>query len=215
MMTKLLVPACIVGLVAMVGLAAFAQQPEAKLPPGWTEQDMEACMLAGTPGKMHEELAKSVGVWHGQNTMWMAPGADPMSSECTVTVTSIMDGRYTKYDWEGEMPGMGLFHGVGIYGYDNVSKKFVSTWIDNHGTGIMNGVGERSPDGKTTTWQYTYNCPITQKPALLQEIETITGPDRKTYEMFGTDPKSGKEYKMMKVELTRKEGASGKVTRID
>jgi hypothetical protein len=29
-------------------------QPEMKLPPGWTEDDMKACMLAATPGKMHE-----------------------------------------------------------------------------------------------------------------------------------------------------------------
>jgi hypothetical protein len=44
-------------------------QPQLKLPPGWTESDMQACMAAATPGKMHQYLAQSVGVWHGKTTM--------------------------------------------------------------------------------------------------------------------------------------------------
>lgn len=31
---------------------------------------------------------------------------------------------------------------MGIMGYDNAKKKFVSTWIDNLGTGIINMPGE-------------------------------------------------------------------------
>ena len=37
----------------------------------------------------------------------------------------------------------------------------------------------------------------------MREVETITGPNTKTLEMFGTDPKSGKEFKMMSIELTK------------
>src|SRR6266404_168634 len=54
--------------------ATAANPPEMPLPPGWTKADMQACMMAGIPGKMHEHLAKSVGVWHGKSTMWMYPG---------------------------------------------------------------------------------------------------------------------------------------------
>jgi hypothetical protein len=134
----------------------------------------------------------------------MVPGGDPVESQCTSTITSLMDGRYTKCEMAGEMPGLGSYNGIGIYGFDNVSQKFVSTWIDNHSTGIMNGVGELSSDGKTMTWSFTHNCPITKKPAIIREVETITGPDTKTLDMFGTDPKSGKEFKMMRIEFTRK-----------
>jgi hypothetical protein len=174
-----------------------------KLPPGWTEEDMQACILAGTPGEMHERLANDVGEWHGSVTMWMGPGGEPMTSECTTTVTPMMDGRYTKVEWEGDMPGMGPNHGFGIYGFDNVSQKFVSIWIDNHSTGIMRGDGNLSPDGKTLSWEFTHNCPVTKKPAVMREVETITGPGTKTLEMHATDPKSGEEYKMMSVELTK------------
>ncbi len=178
--------------------------PEFKLPPGWTQADLEACMLAGTPGEMHKRLAADAGVWLGKNTMWMAPGAEPITSESTTTITPLLEGRFIKLDMAGEMPGMGPYIGFAISGYDNVSKKFTSTWIDNHGTGMSIGEGELSKDGKTLTWKYTFNCPITNKPAVMRQIETVTGEGTKRLEMFAADPKSGQEYKMMVIELTKK-----------
>lgn len=182
-----------------------AAQPDIKLPPGWTAEDMQACMVAGTPGKMHEFLSKSAGTWAGKCTMWMGPDTEPLKCESTATVTPIMEGRYVKVDQTGEMPaGMGTYVGSATYGFDNVSQKFVCAAIDNHSTGIITGTGELSPDGKTLTWNFTFNCPVTKKPAVMREVETITGPNTKTLEMFAPDPKSGKVYKMMSIELTKK-----------
>lgn len=203
-------------LVTLAAVIAIAAEPndkkppstaEIKLPPGWTQADLEACMLAGTPGKMHEHLLKGTGQWTGKSTMWMGPGAEPITSECTSTVTPIMDGRYIKYEMKGDMPGMGPYNGFGLYGYDNVSQEFNSTWIDNHSTGMMRGTGKLSPDGKTLTWKFTHNCPLTKKPAVMREIETITGPNTRTLEMFGADPKSGQEYKMMSISFVKKEAS--------
>ncbi len=187
-----------------------AGAPEFKLPPGWTAEDMQACMAAATPGKNQEHLAKGVGVWTGKNTMWMAPGTEPVTTETTSTVTSIMDGRFIRVEVKGEIPGMGPFNGLGIYGYDNVAGQFVATWIDNHGTRMMQGKGELSADGKTLTFKYDHMCPLTKKPTTMRDVETITGPNTKTLEMFGSDPKTGKEFKMMRIEMTKKTTASGK-----
>lgn len=211
-----IVPLCIsvVGLLAAVGSLAAgdpakemkpAGQPaDMQLPPGWTPEDMQACVIAGTPGSQHQMLASGAGTWQGKNQMWMAPGMPAMTSESVATVTPMMEGRFTKCEFTGDMPGMGPFSGMGIYGFDNVSQKFVSTWIDNQGTGMMQGTGEASADGKVITWKYNYNCPITKKATVMREIETITGPNSKTLEMWGIDPKSGKEYKMMFIEMNRK-----------
>jgi hypothetical protein len=205
--------ACALAVVASLAIAEnqntqAAGQPEFKLPPGWTMEDMEACMLAGTPGEEHKKLAEAAGTWQGKVTMWMAPDTEPMpSSECTATITPIMDGRFTKCEWSGEMPGMGPYNGFGLYGFDNVTKKYTAIWIDNHGTGMMQGEGERSAGGKVLTLTYTHSCPITKKPAEIRSVETVTGPNTKTLEMFATEPKSGKEYKMMRAELTKKDGA--------
>jgi hypothetical protein len=203
----------IIALALMTGAIAVAEPPkdakptappELKLPPGWTAADMQACILAGTPGKMQEHLTKDTGVWLGKTTMWMAPGAEPMKSECTSTITPIMDGRYIKVEIAGEMPGMGPFNGQGLHGFDNVSQQFVATWIDNHSTGMMTGTGELSKDGKTLTWTYSHNCPLTKKPTTVRDVETVTGPNTKTIDSFATDPKSGKEFQMMRIELTKK-----------
>jgi hypothetical protein len=202
--------------VALVGIAALGttlalaqdRQPEAppmpELPPGWTEADAMACVIAGTPGEMHAFLAEGVGVWAGKSKMWMAPGAEPITSECTSTVTSVMDGRFIKIEVDGEMPGMGRFSGFGINGYDNVAETFQSMWIDNHSTGIMVGTGELSPDRKTLTWNYNYTCPINKKPAVMREVNRFAGENAMTLEMYGNDPKSGKEFKMMEIAFTRK-----------
>jgi hypothetical protein len=184
--------------------AATGQKQE--LPPGMTEADMKACVEAGTPGPKHEFLAQSIGAWSGKNTMWMTPTADPVKSDCSATFTAVMDGRFIRCEVNGEMPGMGPFHGFGIYGFDNVSQKFQSTWIDSCGTGMMFGTGELSPDGKTLTWTYSYNCPITKKPTVFREVEHRTGKDTLAVEMFGADPHTGKEFKVMEIAYTRSSG---------
>ena len=189
---KIIVPVCIsvVGLLAAVGSLAMgdpskdlkpAGQPtDMQLPPGWTPEDMQACMVAATPGSQHQMLASGAGSWSGKSQMWMAPGMPAMNTENTCTVTPIMDGRYVRTEFAGDMPGMGPFTGLGINGFDNVSKKFVGTWIDNMGTGMMAGTGEASADGKVITWTFALNCPLTGKHTVMRGIDTITGPKTRT-----------------------------------
>lgn len=213
---NLIPPVVIAGIGVAIGAIAIADtttRPAApgdmKLPPGWTQEAMQACIAAGTPGKNHEFLTHGAGVWRGTCTMWMAPDTDPLPSHSnTTTVTPIMDGRYVRVEMEGEMPGMGPYKGLGVYGFDNVTQQFVSSWIDNHGTGIGTGIGALSSDRKVLTWKFTFNCPREKKAVTFREVETITGPDTKTLEMFNTDAKTGKEYKMMRIELTRERSAT-------
>jgi hypothetical protein len=219
--TKLLAPVFVaaLGAIALVGSLAIAEpakdvkpaaaaapgdKPEMKLPPGWTEEDMKNMIAAGTPGKMQEFLSKDAGTWTGKNTMWMGPGVEPITADSTAVVTPLMGGRYTKVEVKGEMPGMGPFEGLGIYAYDNVAKKFQCTWIDNMSTGMAQGTAELSPDGKVWTVNYSYTCPITKKATTMREVHTRTGENTKTLEMWGVEPKSGKEFKMMKIEMTKK-----------
>ncbi|MEX0717304.1 MAG: DUF1579 domain-containing protein [Planctomycetaceae bacterium] len=198
--------AFISGAVVIYSLSAqeVETQPEFKLPPGWTAEDLQACVAAGTPGKMHEHLAKSVGTWDCKTTMWIAPNTEPVKGAGTMTVASLMDGRYIQCEIAGESPGLGTYSGKGFYGFDNVTGKFVATFIDNHSTGIMTGTGDLTDEGKALTWSYTHSCPITKKPATMREVETITGPDTKTIVTHAADPKTGKEFKMMSIEMTRR-----------
>lgn len=101
----------------------------------------KAWMDFATPGEMHKMLAKSDGAWTGENTMWMENGGKPMTSKSEVTNKTIFGGRYQVSEHKGNFMGM-PFEGMSITGYDNAKKKFISNWIDNMGTGIMNMEGE-------------------------------------------------------------------------
>lgn len=198
------------GLIALAGMVSSAAAATDAKPQGdeagvagMSAEEMQKFAAAATPGKMHQHLQQDLGDWRCKTTMWMAPGSEPITSEGTSTVTSLLDGRFIQVEMNGEMPGMGPYRGIGIYGYDNVSQEFVSTWIDSMSTGMMTGVGELSDDGKTLSWEYTGNCPITGKQITMRDVETTTGPNTKTLEMFGTPPEGGEEFKMMRIELTR------------
>jgi hypothetical protein len=195
-----------VAFVAVGSIAAAEpaeDAPAMQLPPGWTEADVQAYAAASTPGEMHARLARAVGTWRGKTSMWMSSDAEPLVGECTVTVTSVMDGRFTRHEIVGETPGMGPYTALAFYGYDNAAGQLVSTSIDNQGTGIMNGAGEMSADGKTFAWRYDYHCPINDKPTSMRDVETIVDPDTRVVDVFGVNPKTGEEFRMMKIELTR------------
>jgi hypothetical protein len=197
---------CVLALAGARSFAADASDaapPESQLPAGWSMEDMQKMMAAGTPGEMHQKLADDIGTWKCKTTMWMTPDAEPMESEGVAIVTPLMDGRYVQAEMKGEMPGMGPYNGRGTYGYDNTKKQFVSTWIDNCSTAMMTGVGELSDDGKTITWTYEGYCPIQEGEITMRDVETKTGENTKVLETFGPDRKTGKEYKVMRIEMTR------------
>lgn len=196
------------------GAGDMGGMPDMSKLPGMTPERlkmMESCMTAGQMGEQHKQMAKMAGVWDGKCKSWMMPDQQfpAMESACVTTFTSVMDGRYVMSKTEGDMPGMGKFEGHGTYAYDTVSGKFQNTWIDSWGTGIMTGVGERSSDGKTTTFMMNYNCPYTKKQQVMREVETMIDDNRMTLEMFGTDPITSKEYKMMEISYTRRAGDHG------
>jgi hypothetical protein len=191
------------GVIALA--AGFGQpegQPEMELPPGWTMDDMMACMQAGTPGEQHAWLAETAGTWSGSGKMWMGPGGEAIDFDGEMTVTPIMDGRYIRTEMSSDIPGMGPYTGEGVAGYDNVAGRYTSNWFDNHSTGIMQGTGKKSADG-TITWEFKYMCPINRKPTTLREVQKFDG-DSLSMEMHAIDPKSGKEYTMMTFDYTRR-----------
>lgn len=199
-------------LTASVALTQDKKAAPAAAPAGAGQQEMDkemaAVMAAATPGAPHKFLCEGAGTWMGKNTMWMAEGAEPVKSESKAVVTPFLDNRFTRCEVSGEMPGMGMFSGFGIYGYDNVAKQYQCTWVDSMGTGMATGTGVLSADGKTMTWTLTYNCPIVKKPVSFKEVDRITGKDTRTMEMWGTDPKTGKEFKMMEIVQTRTAGGA-------
>ena len=113
-----------------------------------------------------------------------------------------MDGRYVQETAEGMFNGM-PFHGMGVYGYDNMEKKYVTSWVDNMGTGIMSTKGDASDDGKTMTFTGMGDDPMSGKEVPMRSVIHWMGKDQYHFEMYGPGP-DGKEMKMMEITYTRK-----------
>ena len=174
-----------------------------ELPPGMTEEEFAQCMSTCQPAEMHEWLSADAGSWTGKCTTWMSPDAKPEQTECTLTVTPTMGGRFFQSQINAIWPGMGPYEGFCITGYDNVSGQFQSTWCDSCGTGMAIGTGELSSDKTTLTLNYTFNCPMKKGPVNMREVFTRTGPNTTTMELWFPAQDTGKEFKMMEVAYTR------------
>ena len=181
---------------------------ESKSAEAWVPVDsatrMKAMMEYGTPGKMHELLASWNGTWTGETTFWETEGAPPQTSTSTVVNTMIMDGKYQSSKHTGNMMGM-PFEGMSITGYDNATKQFVSTWIDNWSSGIMNMSGNWDESTKTMT--LTGTMPDITRPGKecsLREVFTIIDDNTQNMVMYGPDANTGKEMKIMEMKMSRK-----------
>lgn len=164
----------------------------------------KAWMEYATPGEMQKMMAKSDGTWSGENTMWMENGGKPMMSKSEATNKMIFDGRYQVSEHKGDFMGM-PFEGMSIVGYDNSKKKFVSTWIDNMGTGIMHGEGDWNPSTKSIEFKGKMTDPSRPgKDCDFREVFTFIDDNTQKMEMYGPDSKTGKEYKTMEIKYTRK-----------
>jgi hypothetical protein len=192
-------------LLTLAASAAFADDKKPAAAPAAAPDEkamMEAMAKASTPGKQHKQLASMAGTFDAKVKMWMQPDAPPQESTGTMENKSVMGGRYLQQDYMGTMMGQ-PFSGSGMTGYDNVSKKYVSTWADTMGTGIMVMSGTASKDGKAINTAGSMPDPMTGKSTSMKEKLTITDADHQMLEMWGPGP-DGKVYKMMEIEYTRK-----------
>ena len=98
-----------------------------------------------TPGDMHKILAQTAGEWNSSISVWMSPDAPPMTTDGTSKFEMILGGRYMKETHTGNFMGM-PYEGMGLTAYDNDKKTFYATYIDNMGTGVMNGEGTYNPE---------------------------------------------------------------------
>ena len=177
-----------------VSSLAFAQSADEKAA-------MDAMMKAAAPGEAHKKLATFAGTWDTTVKTYMRPDAQPAISHGTATNKMILDGRFIQQDFKGDFMGM-PFNGVGYWGYDNLKKQYVATWMDNLGTGVMTLTG--TMDSATQyTFKGTAPDPISGKDTPFEERWIISDNDHHTFEMWGPTP-DGKQFKMMEISYSRK-----------
>jgi hypothetical protein len=185
----------LVGFCLAISLTGFAQQPD-------MEKMMQEYMEKyATPGEHHRHLEKMAGKWTFENKFWPMPGAEMMKSTGSAEAKMIMGGRYLHSSYQGEMFGR-EFMGMGIAAYDQYKKKYVETWVDNHGTMVMMAEGTCGEQGNSRTVLAEFDDPMTHSPTWMRSVYRFRDPDHFTMEMFSKAP-DGTEFKVMEIAHTR------------
>jgi hypothetical protein len=188
-----------IGAALLLAGSALAQHDHEMTPE--QKAEMEAYMKAGTPGAPHQHLGSTVGNYTLKIKSWHEPGGPAMEETGTATRSMTLGGRVLVEDVSSSMMGM-PFTGRGTTGYDNVTGKYWSTWIDSMSTGMMFSEGTCDAQ-KNCTFNGTYNCPIRKGPVKSRMTTKWTSPTTEVFEMYGPD-KTGKEMKMMEITYTKK-----------
>ena len=198
--------------VVNTGQVAVPAQPATGQPSAADmEKMMQQMMELSKLNENHKLLADLDGTWSYTVKMWMTPdpNAKPQESKGIAVRKSMMDGRFFVMDVNGKMQMPGPdgkpkdmeFKGMGIEGYDNVKKKFVGSWVDNMGTGIMMSEGTYDPATKTFTYTGEYEA-IPGMKQKIREVMKITDKDNMSFEWY--EDHGGKEAKTMEINYTRK-----------
>jgi len=93
------------------------------------------------------------------------------------------------------------FNDISTDGYDNVKQKFVASWIDNMGTGIVMCEGTYDAPAKTLTYHAEFEMMPGMKSKVRQVLK-IVDKDHHTLEFF--EDRGGTEVRTMEIKYTRK-----------
>ncbi len=160
-------------------------------------EEMASGMALSEPSKEHEFLERLVGTWNAKTRFWMAPDAPPIENAGVSTNEMILGGRFLRSNFVGEM--FGPFEGVGVDGFDRLKQEYVSTWMDNKGTMIMNFEGQ--VQGNVRTLMSELVRPDGEK-STMKWVTTIVGQNEHKAE--GYEPEAGGGFrKTMEIVYTR------------
>ena len=127
--------------LVLMAIPAFATDKD-----GEKQMDPQAMMemykKLATPGEPHKLFVSLAGSWTTKSKEWMEPGKPPTESTGTAEMKMLLDGRFLYQEYTGQMMGQ-PFSGIGIDAYDNITKKYVTAWMDTMGTGISSWKGRR------------------------------------------------------------------------
>ena len=185
---EFVVTAVAAGAIGWVGHSAWSDDPPS--------DPMSAAFEAlAKPGEQHARLKTLAGEWaiHGVFNM----GPVPTESDGTSSMTMILGDRYLRQEIKSTFMGS-PYEGRGVIGFDNATKKLVSVYIDNHGTGLMVGEGAETSPGKVWTFESSFNGPGGTAMKSKQVLTKVSDKEL-TYEMF-----MGGEKPMGSIKYTKK-----------
>ena len=188
----------------MAGLLGQGYAEEAKAPAMTPEEQAKMAEVAklGAPSEAHKALDPFVGEFSCVVRWKQTPEAPYTESKGHSVNRWILGHRYLFQEFKGDMMGQ-PFLGLGVSGYDNIRKEYISAWIDNMSTGMMISRGDLDAATRTIRESGEASCPMTGETNkwFRSEWKPVDA-DHFVFEMYAKD-KDGKEFKSMEIAYTR------------
>jgi Protein of unknown function (DUF1579) len=163
----------------------------------------KAWMDFATPGAEHAWMAKQSGTWTCDSVkQWMDPAQPPTINKATEKISMGLNGLYQMTDFSTNMMGAPM-QGHGILGFDKMKNKFVLSWIDNMGSGIVRMEGTYNEGKKMLSMAGKQSDPYTKAETDMRQELTFIDDNSYTMSMYGAGH-DGKEAKFMEGTFKRK-----------
>ncbi|WP_291992987.1 DUF1579 family protein [Candidatus Accumulibacter sp. ACC003] len=192
-------------LAAFVGLAnpvyASDASKAAVSVPAKESAEAKALEKAMTPGAGQKRLQAMIGTFDVAIRTWVDPAKPPIESSATSVSAWVLGDRYVQMMLAGDVQGQ-PFSGIGYIAFDNVSKLYQATWMDNGSTGMIWYQGGFDASGKSATMQGSVPDPLTGKPSPVEMRMHVADDGGHVTELWGKGLGS-KMFKMMELRYTR------------
>jgi hypothetical protein len=203
-------------LLVVCAVSQSKDEPKAGAPAGPSAEEMEKMMKAwmelSRPGPQHAKLTALAGEWDVNVKMFMGgPDGPAAESKGVAVFKPVLGGRFVEQKVEGTMmmPDESgkekptKFEGMGLEGYDNYKKSYVSTWADSMGTVILTSKGVDNPQKPD---EVTFYGEMDEPGLGLHDRMTklhrkMLGKDKFVVTMY--DLAVGEDYKTMELTYTR------------
>ena len=163
---------------------------------------MEQWMKLSAPSENHRKLDVLAGNWNINVKHWHDPASEPEVSSGTAEMNWVLGKRFIEMHVTSEAMGQ-PFEGMGVMGYDNFRKQYVTGWIDNMNTAVFTSTGTVDPTGKTFTFTGKADDILTGKrDQTHRAVLKIVSNDKIVEEMYGPGT-DGKEIKAMEITYER------------
>ncbi|NJN33703.1 MAG: DUF1579 domain-containing protein [Saprospiraceae bacterium] len=151
----------------------------------------------------HKLLARSIGTWTGDASVWYSADKPPISSASMLKSYMDANGRFQISEIEGNVTGTGKpFTGVRLTGYDPVRKVFTKAMIQDGNPGVvMEGKWDEATKSTTMYYKQFDNNGMENS---LKEVYTYVDENTEILEIYKTNTTNGKDFRVLKVVWKRK-----------
>lgn len=208
----------------LLGCASCASTPEAAAADSAsrsasTAQDAAALELSpeavaalslAAPGPEHAVIEKFAGDWDCEMKLWMAPGAEPVTSTSRETSEMVLGGRFLRTHAVGEMQFGDTSYSVesmGMLGFDRRNGVFTTVGFDTMGTYYITASGVQDPETGAITMYGSDHDEATGVTQTYKFVFRLLDDDHYLIELYFTNPEMTHgldEFKLMEMHYSRR-----------